>query len=30
MLDKETNEGICVIDLDTVMPGIILNDFGDA
>lgn len=29
MLDKETNEGICVIDLDTVMPGIILNDFGD-
>lgn len=29
MLDTETNEGICVIDLDTVMPGIILNDFGD-
>ncbi len=29
MLDKETDEGLCVIDLDTVMPGIILNDFGD-
>ena len=29
MLHNETNEGICVVDLDTVMPGIILNDFGD-
>lgn len=29
MLHQETKEGICVIDLDTVMPGIILNDFGD-
>lgn len=29
MLDKKTDEGLCVIDLDTVMPGIILNDFGD-
>ena len=29
MLDEKTNEGKCVIDLDTVMPGIILNDFGD-
>lgn len=29
MLDKTTYEGLCVIDLDTVMPGIILNDFGD-
>ena len=29
MLHRETNQGLCVIDLDTVMPGIILNDFGD-
>ena len=29
MLDNETDEGLCVIDLDTVMPGIVLNDFGD-
>lgn len=29
MLNEKTNEGLCVIDLDTVMPGIILNDFGD-
>lgn len=29
MFHKQTDEGLCVIDLDTVMPGIILNDFGD-
>jgi aminoglycoside phosphotransferase (APT) family kinase protein len=29
MLDDVTHEGICVVDLDTVMPGIALNDFGD-
>ena len=29
MMDKQTGEGICVIDLDTVMPGISLYDFGD-
>lgn len=29
MLDDATNEGICVIDLDTVMPGLALYDFGD-
>lgn len=29
MLSKETNEGKCVIDLDTVMPGTVLYDFGD-
>jgi len=29
MLDDETGEGICVIDLDTVMPGLSLYDFGD-
>ena len=30
MIDDETGEGICVIDLDTVMPGLALYDFGDA
>lgn len=29
MLDDTTGEGICVIDLDTVMPGLSLYDFGD-
>jgi hypothetical protein len=29
MLDDETGAGICVIDLDTVMPGLSLCDFGD-
>ncbi len=29
LLDTETGEGLCVIDLDTVMPGIALYDFGD-
>ena len=29
MLDEKTGEGICVIDLDTVMPGLSLYDFGD-
>ncbi len=30
MIDDETGEGICVIDLDTVMPGLALYDFGDS
>ena len=30
MFDKTTNEGICVVDLDTVMPGLSLYDFGDS
>lgn len=30
MLDSQTGCGICVIDLDTVMPGLILYDYGDA
>ena len=30
MMDNTTNEGICVIDLDTVMPGSVLYDFGDS
>ncbi len=29
MIDESTGEGICVVDLDTVMPGSILYDFGD-
>ena len=30
LFDKDTLEGVCVIDLDTVMPGSMLYDFGDA
>lgn len=30
MMDNETGKGICVIDLDTVMPGLAMNDFGDS
>ncbi len=30
MMDPETGKGICVIDLDTVMPGLAVNDFGDS
>jgi len=30
LLDDTTGEGVCVIDLDTVMPGSLLYDFGDA
>jgi hypothetical protein len=29
MLDDVTQTGLCVIDLDTVMPGLALYDFGD-
>ncbi len=29
MLDDENGDAICVIDLDTVMPGLALYDFGD-
>ncbi len=29
MIDDVTGEGICVIDLDTVMPGLAPYDFGD-
>ncbi len=29
MLDDATGEALCVIDLDTVMPGLALYDFGD-
>jgi len=30
MIDDRTGDGICVIDLDTVMPGSVLYDFGDS
>lgn len=30
MIDKKTGNGLCVIDLDTVMPGLSIFDFGDS
>lgn len=30
MMDNQTRKGVCVIDLDTVMPGLAMNDFGDS
>lgn len=30
MIDTKTHQAICVIDLDTVMPGLSAHDFGDA
>ena len=30
LMDKRTGEGVCVIDLDTVMPGLSIYDFGDS
>ena len=30
MIDSQTGKGICVIDLDTVMPGAACYDFGDS
>ena len=30
LIDNTTRKGICVIDLDTVMPGLAMNDFGDS
>ncbi len=30
LLDRETLKAVCVVDLDTVMPGSLLYDFGDA
>lgn len=29
MIDSQSDEAVCVIDLDTVMPGLSLYDFGD-
>ena len=30
MLDQKTRRALCVIDLDTVMPGLVAYDFGDS
>lgn len=30
LLDAHTRQGLCVLDLDTVMPGLSLYDFGDS
>ena len=30
LMDPAAGKGICVVDLDTVMPGLSVNDFGDA
>lgn len=30
LFDQNTNDAICIIDLDTIMPGLSLNDFGDS
>lgn len=30
LLDENTRKALCVIDLDTVMPGLSAHDFGDA
>ncbi len=30
LLDKDTGKPVCVIDLDTVMPGLSLYDYGDS
>jgi len=30
LIDNKTGEGVCVVDLDTVMPGLSLYDFGDS
>ncbi len=30
LIDRATGSGLCVIDLDTVMPGLSVNDFGDS
>ncbi|MDE5654099.1 MAG: aminoglycoside phosphotransferase family protein, partial [Clostridia bacterium] len=30
LIDKNTGKAICIIDLDTIMPGSLLYDFGDS
>ncbi len=30
LIDKTTDKPLCVIDLDTIMPGLAAHDFGDA
>lgn len=30
LMDPKTQQAVCVIDLDTVMPGLLLHDYGDS
>lgn len=30
LFDKATHKGLCIIDLDTIMPGLVAYDFGDS
>ncbi len=30
LFDNDTRKGICVIDLDTIMPALLVKDFGDS
>ena len=30
LLDRDTRTALCVIDFDTIMPGLVANDFGDS
>lgn len=30
LFDADTDKGLCIIDLDTIMPGLAANDFGDS
>lgn len=30
MMDPDTNKAVCIVDLDTIMPGSALYDFGDS
>ena len=30
LFDKNTGKPVCIIDLDTIMPGYAINDFGDS
>ena len=30
LFDKKTGDALCIVDLDTIMPGYSVNDFGDS
>ncbi len=30
LFDNKTGKGICIVDLDTVMPGLLAHDYGDS
>lgn len=30
LFDEKSNKGLCIIDLDTIMPGLALSDYGDS